>query len=114
MLLASVSILFIVSLSQAISQKRIPFLAYVGTSSMAIYLMHILASSGSRIILNKVFDVQSVAAHLIIGCCLGIFLPMLVNKTIQTLKIPYVFSAPISQWITSFNAKVFKKNNRRT
>ena len=99
LLLACISIFFIVSLSIVLAKKQNRFLAYIGASSMAIYLMHILAGSGTRVILSQFLNVDSVLIHVIVGCIAGILLPLLVIKVINFLNIPFVFSAPISRWL---------------
>ncbi len=103
LLLASISITFVVSLAAALSRRPNKFIAYVGVSSMAIYLMHILAGSGVRIILSEMLGVDSALIHLIAGCSLGLLLPLLALKIIDVLKIPFVFSAPISKWLGVYN-----------
>tara|TARA_A200000113_G_scaffold65100_1_gene56316 strand:+ start:483 stop:698 length:216 start_codon:yes stop_codon:yes gene_type:complete len=64
---------------------------------MAIYVMHILAGSGVRVILGKAFGITSTYLHLSIGVAAGVFLPLLAVKIIEKWRIPYVFSAPISR-----------------
>lgn len=51
--LAVISILFIATLSMWLSKFKFKLLLYVGSSSMTIYLLHILAGSGARIALKK-------------------------------------------------------------
>jgi fucose 4-O-acetylase-like acetyltransferase len=94
--LSVISIMAIVSLSEWLSRFNLSFMAYVGASSMAIYLMHILAGSGIRVILNKVLGVDSLMLHLILGTFLGVLLPLVVLKLINYFKFPYAFSFPIS------------------
>jgi fucose 4-O-acetylase-like acetyltransferase len=97
--LTVVSILFVVSLAAYLAQKDLKFLTYIGASSMAIYLMHILAGSGVRVVLMKVFHIESFALHLLVGCMVGVLAPMLAITIIRQLKIPFVFSAPISKFL---------------
>jgi fucose 4-O-acetylase-like acetyltransferase len=104
LVVAFISILFLVCVSNAISKKGNKLLAFIGTSSMAIYLMHILAGSGTRVILIKLIGINSVEINLFVGCIAGIFLPIIALYIINTFKIKYLFSAPISQ--------IFKINSR--
>lgn len=97
--LACLSILFVVSLSILMSKAPNRYLAAIGASSMAIYLMHTLTGSGVRIILHKFFNIDSLSVHLVIGCLAGVLVPLIALKVIDRVKIPYVFSAPISTWI---------------
>ena len=98
-ILACISISFVVSLSATLSKANFKCIAYIGSSSMAIYLMHILAGSGSRVILSNVFNVESFILHLIIGCLMGVFLPLIAVFLIKKLNVKFMFSAPISYWL---------------
>jgi hypothetical protein len=95
--LAMITLLAIVSLSEWLSHFKFTFVAYVGASSMAIYLMHILAGSGIRVILSNVMGIDSVVLHLLLGTTLGLLLPLIALKLINYSKFPYSFSFPISQ-----------------
>jgi fucose 4-O-acetylase-like acetyltransferase len=99
LVLALISIAFLVTFSSAMAQMKVPFLAFLGVSSMGIYLMHILAGSGIRILLKNVLGVQSFAIHAILGVVVAVALPLLAMVIIKKLRIPYVFSAPISAWL---------------
>lgn len=97
LILALISIVFIVSASNKLAQKPYKFIVFIGSSSMAIYLMHILASSGTRVILSGVFNIDNYATHLIVACLVGLIGPLIAVKIIERFNIPFVFSAPISQ-----------------
>lgn len=97
LVLAVISICFVSSLSISLSKTPSRFIVFIGTSSMAIYVMHILAGSGVRVILGKAFGITSTYLHLSIGVAAGVFLPLLAVKIIEKWRIPYVFSAPISR-----------------
>ena len=111
LLLAIFSILFIVSLSGFLSKKPSSLLVFIGTSSMVIYLMHVLAGSGVRVILANLFGFESFFLHLILGCLVGVIAPIGMLLLINKLKIPYVFSAPISTLINFFFNKVFQRKS---
>lgn len=95
--LAVVSIIFICSLSVTLSAKPNRVMELIGASSMGIYLMHVLAGSGARVILNKFLGIDSVSIHIVLGGLVGIALPLLAIRIIDRLGIPFVFSAPISR-----------------
>lgn len=99
LVVALVSILAVVAVSYRIPPDRFPFVAYVGSNSMAIYLMHILAGSGVRVILKSFLGVQSFAIHLIAGCVVGLLAPLAVVEITRRLGIPFLFSAPVSKWV---------------
>lgn len=109
LLLACISIFFVVSLSSWVALKPNNFFIFIGTSSMAIYLMHILAGSGVRVVLDTVMGVDSFVIHLIFGCFMGLFLPMLALMIINKLNISYLFSAPISNLTRSLYHKLFQR-----
>lgn len=94
--LSTVSVLSIVSLSMKLSEFKLTKFEMIGASSMAIYVMHILAGSGARVILHKLWGVESVALHLITGSVLGIFLPLLSLSILKKLNVRFVLSAPLS------------------
>lgn len=101
LILAVISILFVISLSINLSKKSIPLLTILGSASMAVYLMHILAGSGTRILLKRIFLLESPFLHLIFGCIFAITIPLLAVKIFEKYKIKYLFSAPICSWAAS-------------
>lgn len=107
LLLATISIAFIVKISMMLSAYQIRFFAFLGASSMAIYLMHILASSGTRIILHKGLQIDSLPIHIIVGCISGIILPLIAKRISDIIKFKYLMSAPLSKWfsVSSWRAK---------
>tara|TARA_B100000941_G_C28490866_1_gene547866 strand:- start:560 stop:1576 length:1017 start_codon:yes stop_codon:yes gene_type:complete len=105
LLLALISILFVVSLSMYLARKPAQWFLQVGASSMAIYVMHILAGSGVRVILSKFLEVNSVSVHLIVGCFMGVIAPMIAVYFINRLKLTFFLSLPISQYLAVFSKK---------
>lgn len=99
--LTLVSMLFVVSLSMCLARKPKKWVLFIGASSMAIYVMHILTGSGIRVVLQKIFGVEDVAVHIVLGFAFGMLAPMLAQYLIDRYKIPLVFSAPISILFTS-------------
>lgn len=108
LLLAFIGILLVVSVSRRAALKPNSFIVFIGTSSMAIYLMHILAGSGARIVLGKVMGVESVSVHLIVGCLVGVLAPLAAAEMIRRFKIPFVFAAPLSAPFLYVHALTFK------
>lgn len=93
-LIAFVSIIFVVVLCMKMSSFNIWFLSLIGSSSMAIYLAHVLAGSGIRIILTKFFHVNEIYTNLFFGCFFGIFVPMLLLKISARLHLSFLFNIP--------------------
>ncbi len=97
LLLAIISIIFIVALSDWLSRYPLKFLVLIGTSSLAIYLMHVIFGAGSRVVLIKLFDVNDVFIHLVIGCIFGVIAPILVLALSKRINFNYLLSAPVSR-----------------
>ncbi|MGS2718547.1 acyltransferase family protein [Eionea flava] len=98
-LLIVVSILLVVSIAYLGAKKPKKWIVFVGTASMAIYVMHILAGSGVRIMLSRFLDIDSYIVHLLLGTLMAIIAPLLVFAFIKKYRIPFVFSLPVSRWI---------------
>jgi uncharacterized membrane protein YcfT len=67
------------ALAAAVLTARVPWLGWVrrlGELSMPIYLAHILAASGARIVLAKFLHVQDRWIHLVVGMAAGVLLPV--------------------------------------
>lgn len=92
--LSLISIGFIVFLAQWLTRYNWRWLAYLGQNSMTIYLVHILAGSGCRVILLKVFGITSVGAHLLIGTLGGILLPLLLYSVCGRFGLISLFRPP--------------------
>lgn len=88
-----ISLPFIVVLTMNFS-KRIPFLLLLGRHSMVIYLLHIIAGSGTRIVLQKVFNIDNLYIHLIAGMTAGIFVPLIVYRVFEHMRLSLFFRIP--------------------
>lgn len=92
LLLAIASIMFMVSLSLFLSKFHINWLAFVGTASLGIYVMHTLAGSGIRIILQKFLGINEIWTHVTVGTLTGVLLPLAImvffRKNIKILFTP--------------------------
>lgn len=97
LIVALISILFVVSLSKEMAKRPSNWFLFVGVSSMPIYLMHIIAASGSRIVLSNIFDVNSVIIHLLLGCVVGIGGSLIAVYLIKKYKLTFLLSLPISR-----------------
>jgi fucose 4-O-acetylase-like acetyltransferase len=89
-----VSIILVISLCMRISSINIRLLSLLGAYSMVIYLVHILAGSGIRIILTKFLHINDIYTHIILGCLFGIFIPILLVKVSAKLHLTFLFSIP--------------------
>jgi fucose 4-O-acetylase-like acetyltransferase len=97
LVLAIISIFFVASLSSVIANLiQSKFLAFIGSASLAIYLMHIIIGSGTRIALSTLFHVSNHPLHIMAGCMAGLLIPMLVFYYIKKTKTAWIFSGRIS------------------
>jgi fucose 4-O-acetylase-like acetyltransferase len=94
--LAAVSILAIVLPCIWLQRFRLEWLAALGRASLAIYVMHILAGSGVRIVLHKLLGIDSVLIHLAVGTLLGIGLPVLALRLMKRFRLTFLLIWPQS------------------
>jgi fucose 4-O-acetylase-like acetyltransferase len=92
--LATISIFFITSASMWLGQVRIDWFLYIGASSMTIFVMHVLAGSGARVILHKFMGIESLTIHLLLGTLAGLLLPLLAQKLINKKYMSYLLTWP--------------------
>ena len=95
------SLMLVVSVSYQLSLKPSKIIIFIGSYSMAIYLMHILVGGAVRILLSRLFFVESYVTHISVGVVMAIVIPLLSVLLIKKYSIPYVFSAPVSTIISS-------------
>ncbi|PSU27815.1 acyltransferase [Photobacterium phosphoreum] len=93
-IIASIGITFIVTLSMQLSKLNIRLLAYIGESSLYIYLLHVLIGSGTRIILQKLFHVESATIQIVIGCIAAIGLSLIFVEISKKFQLSFLFKAP--------------------
>lgn len=93
-IIAITGIAFISLLSIHLSKMKIRSLEIIGKLSMVIYLVHILAGSGSRVILNNFFHIKNWHAHFILGTIAGITLPIIFYTVTKKININFLFSRP--------------------
>jgi fucose 4-O-acetylase-like acetyltransferase len=94
MILAVVAITFIICLSVLLAKADITWLKRLGELSMVIYLMHILAASGLRIVLTKFLHVNNWSAHIIAGTLFGLIAPIIAYYLIQRLHLNFLLERP--------------------
>ena len=108
LLLAFIGIVFTVStarvLSHILSNYPAKALAFVGSHSLAIYLMHIMAAAATRIAL-ELLGVTAVSVQLVLGCIVGLAAPLLVAELVRRLELPFVFSLPPNVYTRAFRTR---------
>ena len=96
LMLALSGIAVVCQLSMWVAERGYGIIRTLGLASMAIYLMHILAGAGARIISIRVFGIDSWAWVIAISVVVGVFVPLAMLRVSERYKIPFLFSAPLS------------------
>jgi fucose 4-O-acetylase-like acetyltransferase len=94
LLIALVSIAFVITLSMCLTDRQSRLLALIGSSSLIIYLLHILLASGSRVLLTKVFGINDIYTIVTVGCACGVILPLLFAIDRFRRPVEFLFSIP--------------------
>ncbi len=92
--LALSSIIFIVLLSMVLAEYPITLIKLIGTSSMVIYLVHIITGSGIRILLQKIFGIDNFYIHMLLGLTFGVFGSMLFEYIANKIGFSWLFKIP--------------------
>jgi len=92
--LATISIFFMIALSMWLGRWKMNWLQFIGVSSMTIYLMHILAGSGVRVILSSFMGIDSVSVHLVAGTLVGLGGPLLAQLIIERYNLYFLLAPP--------------------
>jgi len=92
--LATVSIFFTIALSMWLGRWSMNWLLFIGASSMTIYLMHILAGSGVRVILSSFMGIDSIPVHLVVGTLVGLGAPLVAQVIIQRYNLHFLLTPP--------------------
>lgn len=94
LVVAFIGILFSVSLCMLLARRPLGWVLTLGALSMPIFLMHILAGSGMRVILSKFLGINDDTLHIVAGCLAGVVLPIIAAKILQALGINWLYEAP--------------------
>ncbi|MGQ8886994.1 acyltransferase family protein [Serratia sp. TSA_105.2] len=94
LLLAVEAIFFIVCLSVLLAKTELLWLRRLGELSMVIYLMHILAASGLRIVLTKFMHISHWPTQAIAGTLFGLIAPVIAYMLIQRLHLNFLLERP--------------------
>ena len=108
--LATVSIFFMIAMSMWLGTVRIEWLLFIGASSMTIYLMHILAGSGVRVILSSFLGIDSIPMHLIAGTIIGLGAPLVAQVVVKRYSLAFLFTPPKSMSATAIRTRLAVAN----
>ncbi|WP_441277075.1 acyltransferase family protein [Tardiphaga sp. 172_B4_N1_3] len=77
----------VVLLCKLLDETRHRWLALVGVMSMTIYVLHIMAGSGTRIIMQMLHVPPMPWIYLLAGTAAGVILPMIAHVVLQRLNL---------------------------
>jgi len=82
-------------LSQYLARKNIfGFFKILGTYSLQILLVHMLAGVATRVILLQVFGIQNWIIHIVAGVTIALVGPILLYQISTRIRFPYLFDPP--------------------
>lgn len=94
-------ILSVIGLSATLSGRVARVFLSLGTTSMGIYLMHILIGSGMRIAVEKALPSLHFTASLLGITVAATMIPWWATRWLEHRKIAWPFTFPISQWVAA-------------
>jgi fucose 4-O-acetylase-like acetyltransferase len=71
---------------------RFKFIEYIGRHSMEIYVAHVIALAGTRILLQKGLGIENVQVHFTLGLLAGFYVPIAIGYAANRLNFPYLYS----------------------
>ena len=97
--------------SSLLAENLSTLLTFIGTSSMIIYLTHVLTGSGTRIVLQHFLGVSNFYVHLILGCIAGIFGSIFLAKMLSKIGFSFLFKIPDWLSVERKHAKLLDQSN---
>jgi len=94
LLLAILSIFTVVIVSHVLARHGPSLIKTIGSYSLQIYLVHVVFGSGFRIVMQKIFGIDSSAFHLLFGTLVGIFISILFVQMTKYLGLNFLFKIP--------------------
>jgi len=79
------------------TNNRLSFLKTLGVYSLPIYLVHMLAGAGTRMILQQAFHLQNWVLHIGLGVTAALVIPVVLQKISERINFPYLFEFKIKR-----------------
>jgi len=90
--LASLGTAACIGLSQYLAKRNAArFLQSLGMYSLQIFLVHMLAGVGMRVVLLQLLGIQNWVIHILFGVGFALIAPILLQKISDRLNFPYLF-----------------------
>ncbi|WP_167042674.1 acyltransferase [Salinibacterium sp. ZJ454] len=84
----------------ALGNERMRWLSFIGERSLEIFLAHIIAGSGTRIVL-ALAGVSDPTVHIVVGTLAGVVLPLILWSLMRRLRFPWLFDIPRRQKVAA-------------
>lgn len=92
-LIAMIGVSATIALSILLEQFQFAkFVKLWGLLSLQIYVVHTICTSGTRILLQKLFGVTEPSTHIILGTMVGIYAPIALDWLCKQGNFPYLFT----------------------
>lgn len=82
-------------LGALIARTRIRVVEFFGKLSMEIYVLHILACAGCRMVLENFFGTRNWGIHLVLGIAAGLIVPVVLYRLAMRYGFKFLFVCPI-------------------
>lgn len=92
-LIAMIGVSATISLAILLEQSKLAnFVKVWGLLSLQIYVVHTIVTSGTRILLQKIFSITEPSAHIFLGTIAGIYVPIAICWFCEQVKFRYLFT----------------------
>lgn len=96
--LAALGTASVIYISQYLATRNtLAFLKILGVNSLQIYVVHMFAVVGVRVVLLKLFKVDDLAVHIAMGMAFALVTPIILVKVSERMKLPYLFAIATSR-----------------
>jgi uncharacterized membrane protein YcfT len=89
---AALGIAMVLALAVVLERVSARFLQYLGAMSLEIYVAHVIAASGIRIVMQKFAHISAWWPHLLAGMLVGLLIPLLAAHIAARSGFPYLFT----------------------
>ncbi len=74
--------------------KALSIVEFWGRNSMRIFVAHVIGTAGARIVLEKIFGIENVPVHIVIGILAGIYFSIGLSWLCRRFDFPYLYVLP--------------------
>ncbi len=97
-IISGIGTLAVISVSGLLARHHAAgHIQYLGLASLEIYLAHVIAAAGVRIILVNIFNLDNMLILFVVVTLAGVYLPLLLKWITERIGFPYLFEIPRPQ-----------------